>query len=71
MMRQLWAKTKNKDLFTTADKCLEGECSIDDVDDLLGELRRTIRCVFIIGWIEVQTLSAAISIFRRKRREDL
>jgi hypothetical protein len=45
MTRQLWAKTKNKDLFTTADKCLEGECSIDDVDDLLGELRRTIRCV--------------------------
>lgn len=40
-IRQLWAQ---KDaLFKTADRCLDGECSIEDVDDLLMELRKTIR----------------------------
>jgi hypothetical protein len=33
----------SENFFQQADKCLDGECSITDVEDLLVQLRRTIR----------------------------
>ena len=39
----MYAAEKESAFFTQADKCLDGECSLEDVDDLLMELKKTVK----------------------------